>query len=70
MLRPGGIAYLMCFSDRQPGEFGPRRVSQNELREAFAAGWTVESISADSFEINPMQGTTHAQAWLAVLLRS
>jgi hypothetical protein len=68
-LRPGGTAYLMCFSDRQPGGFGPRRVSQDELREAFAAGWTVESISADSFEINPMQGTTHARAWLAVLRR-
>jgi SAM-dependent methyltransferase len=70
VLRPGGITYLMCFSDRQPGEFGPRRVSQDELREAFAAGWTVESISADSFEINPLQGATHAQAWLAVLRRN
>jgi SAM-dependent methyltransferase len=69
VLRPAGITYLMCFSDRQPGGFGPRRVSQDELREAFAAGWTVESISADSFEINPLQGTTHAEAWLAVLRR-
>ncbi len=69
VLRPGGITYLMCFSDRQPGGLGPRRVSQDELREAFAAGWTVESISADSFEINPMQGMTHAQAWLAALRR-
>ena len=68
-LRPDGITYLMCFCDRQPGEFGPRRVSQAELREAFADGWTVESISADSFEINPIEGTTRAQAWLAVLRR-
>jgi SAM-dependent methyltransferase len=70
VLRPAGITYLMCFSDRQPGDFGPRRVSQDELREAFAAGWTVESISADSFEINPLQGSTHAAAWLAVIRRS
>jgi SAM-dependent methyltransferase len=69
VLRPAGITYLMCFSDRQPGEFGPRRVSQDELHEAFAAGWTIESISADSFEINPMQGATHALAWLAVIRR-
>jgi SAM-dependent methyltransferase len=69
VLRPAGITYLMCFSDRQPGDFGPRRVSQDELREAFAAGWTVESISADSFEINPMMGATHAEAWLAVIRR-
>jgi SAM-dependent methyltransferase len=69
VLRPAGITYLMCFSDRQPGDFGPRRVSQDELREAFAAGWTVESITADSFEINPMMGATHAEAWLAVIRR-
>jgi SAM-dependent methyltransferase len=69
VLRPGGITYLMCFSDRQPHGFGPRRVSQDELREAFAAGWTVESISADSFEINPLQGLTRADAWLAVVRR-
>jgi len=27
VLRPGGTCYLMCFSDREPGEWGPRRVS-------------------------------------------
>jgi cyclopropane fatty-acyl-phospholipid synthase-like methyltransferase len=70
VLRPGGITYLMCFSDRQPGEFGPRRVRQDELREAFSEGWNVESITADSFEINPMENTTHAQAWLAILRRA
>jgi SAM-dependent methyltransferase len=69
VLRPAGITYLMCFSDRQPADFGPRRVSQDELREAFAAGWTIESISADRFEINPMMGTTQAEAWLAVIRR-
>ncbi|HUA41710.1 MAG TPA: class I SAM-dependent methyltransferase [Streptosporangiaceae bacterium] len=69
VLKPGGVTYLMCFSNRQPGGFGPRRVSQDELRDAFAADWTVESISADSFDINPLQGTTQAQAWLAVLRR-
>ena len=27
--------YLLCFSDLEPGTFGPRRVSQPEIREAF-----------------------------------
>ena len=36
--RPGGYCYLICFSDRQPGDFGPRRVSQDELRAAFSDG--------------------------------
>jgi SAM-dependent methyltransferase len=70
VLRPGGRLYVMCFSDRQPGEFGPRRVSQDELRAAFAAGWAVSAIQADTFEINPSAfGSTAAQAWLAVIER-
>jgi SAM-dependent methyltransferase len=68
-LRPGGACYLMCFSDRQPGDWGPRRVCEEELRAAFSDGWAVESITADTFEINPMDGTTRVEAWLAVIRR-
>lgn len=70
VLRPGASCYLLCFSDRQPGTIGPRRVTQQELRDAFADGWTVESIIADTFDINPLQGTTRAQAWLATIRRT
>ncbi|HEY2314179.1 MAG TPA: class I SAM-dependent methyltransferase [Streptosporangiaceae bacterium] len=69
VLRSGGTVYLMCFSDRQPGDFGPRRVRQDELRTSFSDGWTVESITADTFEINPMREAAYAQAWLAVVTR-
>ena len=69
-LRPAGVCYLMCFSDRQPGTWGPRRVRADELRAAFGDGWAVESITADVFEINPVQGATQVQAWLAVIRRS
>src|SRR5437588_7457777 len=31
----GGRYYLLCVSDRQPGEMGPRRVSQDEVRASF-----------------------------------
>jgi cyclopropane fatty-acyl-phospholipid synthase-like methyltransferase len=69
-LRPGGRCYLMCFSDRQPGDAGPRRVSQEELRAAFGDGWAVASIEAESFEINrAMLDFASAQAWLAVIGR-
>lgn len=71
----GGRLYLMCFSDRQPGTAGPRRVRQDELRAAFSDGWEVVSIEADLFEINPgielspgVQASG-AQAWLASLVR-
>jgi cyclopropane fatty-acyl-phospholipid synthase-like methyltransferase len=69
VLRPGGACYLMCFSDRQPGTWGPRRVRAEELRAAFRDGWAVESITASTFEINPMNGTTQVQAWLATIRR-
>ena len=69
VLRPGGTCYLMCFSDRQPGTLGPRRVSQDELRAAFRDGWSV-TITADAFEVNPATfGTATAQAWLVTLGR-
>jgi SAM-dependent methyltransferase len=70
VLRPAGACYLMCFSDRQPGTWGPRRVRADELRVAFSDGWAVESITADTFQINPMDGTTQVQAWLAAIRRN
>ena len=69
-LRPSGRCYLACFSDRQPGEWGPRRVSQDELRAAFGDGWSVISIEADTFEVNPGMPTPTVQAWLATIQRT
>jgi SAM-dependent methyltransferase len=69
-LRPGGHCYLICFSDLQPGDFGPRRVSQDELRSAFTGGWDIASIEAEAFEINAAAfGVTSARAWLADIER-
>lgn len=71
VLRPGGCCYLMCFSDRQPGEYGPRRVSQDELRAAFSDGWAVTSIEASAFEVNPGSlPVPAARAWLAAIQRT
>jgi SAM-dependent methyltransferase len=70
VLRPGGRLYLMCFSDRQPGEFGPRRVRQDELRAAFGPGWTILTIEASTFALNPgFFPSTSAQAWLTTIDR-
>ena len=70
VLQPGGHCYLMCFSDRQPGTWGPRRVRQDELRAAFADGWVVRSISAATFDINPGLPVPAVQAWLATIRRT
>jgi SAM-dependent methyltransferase len=64
---PGGRYFMLCFSDRQQGDWGPRRVRQAELRYSFADGWRVDAIEATVLEItiNP-EG---AQAWLASFTR-
>jgi cyclopropane fatty-acyl-phospholipid synthase-like methyltransferase len=70
VLRDGGYCHLLCFSDRQPGAFGPRRVRQDELRAAFSDGWRIISIEAATFELNESGlGISLAQAWLAAIQR-
>jgi hypothetical protein len=51
-------------------DLGPRRIPADQLRTAFSDGWAVESSTADTFEINPMDGTTQVQAWLAAIRRN
>ena len=70
VLRDGGYCHLLCFSDRQPGTLGPRRVRQDELRAAFSDGWRIVSIEAATFELNESGlGISLAQAWLADIQR-
>jgi SAM-dependent methyltransferase len=66
-LEPGGVLHLLCFSDRQPGDIGPRRVTQQELRDSFAEGWDVVEIVATTFVANLPGGG--AQAWRATIAR-
>jgi cyclopropane fatty-acyl-phospholipid synthase-like methyltransferase len=65
VVRPGGTYFLMCFSEREPGDWGPRRVTQAEIQSAFRAGWRVNSIDPSAFETNGGD----AQAWLASISR-
>jgi cyclopropane fatty-acyl-phospholipid synthase-like methyltransferase len=53
VLKQGGRLFLMCFSDEEPGDQGPRRISKKELHDAFAAGWSVESIEPIRAEVRP-----------------
>jgi SAM-dependent methyltransferase len=70
VLRPGGHLHLMCFSDRQPGEWGPHRFTEDELRTAFDSDWRIESLAPDRFDINPMLDSLIAEAWLADIVRT
>ena len=59
---------MLCFSDRQPGDFGPRWVTQNEIRASFGAGWQVDSIEAAV--IVTTLGPNGALTWRASITRS
>jgi cyclopropane fatty-acyl-phospholipid synthase-like methyltransferase len=70
---PGGRCFLLCFSDRQPGQEGPRRVSEAEIRASFAEGWSVDAVEPAIFAVNPDVvdfAPAGAQAWRVALTRT
>jgi 2-polyprenyl-3-methyl-5-hydroxy-6-metoxy-1,4-benzoquinol methylase len=67
LIRPGGRLFILCFSENQPGSFGPRRITQAEIHTAFRDGWAVREIRPAYFDTNTETGK--AQAWLATVER-
>lgn len=75
ILKPGGRLFLLCFSDAEPGDEGPRRVSRKEVDDAFAEGWVIESVKPSSYEVRPgpkeLSSTESGpKAWLVVARRA
>lgn len=66
-LRNGGVYYLLCFSENEPGDWGPRRVTQDEIRIAFADGWRVDAIEPTELDITIRDEP--ARAWFATITR-
>ena len=60
---------MLCWSERNEWGYGPRRVTQAEIHESFAEGWTVESIEDDAFETNVATGRS-TPGWPASPVRS
>jgi hydrophobe/amphiphile efflux-1 (HAE1) family protein len=73
-IRPGGTLFLLCFSDQEPEGGGPRRVSEDELRTAFAEGWSIESVTPSRFavrdETKAALSVGGPHAWFAIVTRS
>jgi len=67
VLVPGGTFRMLCFSEMEPGDWGPRRVTQREIRKAFDRGWRVDSIREARFETN--LGPECCRAWLSSMTR-
>ena len=64
----GAWYYMLCFSDLEPGDWGPRRIRQDEIRLSFADHWHVEAIEPARLEVTFEPG--HAHAWLASIVRT
>ena len=69
-MEPNAVLHLLAFSELTPGDAGPRRITQDELRATFDDGWTVDRIEADRFDVSEDFGADRPYAWLARILRS
>src|SRR5215469_2753657 len=65
--RPGTRYFMLCFSEHQPGDFGPRRVTQQEIQQCFSGGWRIDSIEMKNFETN--LASVGIIGWLARITR-
>ena len=65
---PAGGRYLMlCFSDRQPPGFGPRRVRREDIEAVFGDGWRIDEIEPAMLEVTV--DPAGVQAWRVAVTR-
>jgi ubiquinone/menaquinone biosynthesis C-methylase UbiE len=67
ILRPKGVAYVVCFSEKEPEGWGPRRVTQAEIRRTFQKQFDIALIQRATYETNLRPEPV--QAWLSCLQR-
>ncbi len=63
VLPPGGTYFMLCFSDREPAGYGPRRISRREIEDTFRDGWSINYIRPAVFESRTRAGGP--RAWLS-----
>ena len=68
VLTPGGRYFMLCFSDRQPGEWGRvHKLTRAQIEASFGGGWRIDSIEPATIDITTDTGGI--QAWLVALTR-
>jgi SAM-dependent methyltransferase len=65
---PGSVYHMLCFSDRQPGDWGPRRVTRAEIEASFATGWRIETLEPVVFETT--MEPSDVDGWRAEIVRA
>lgn len=68
VVKPGGLYHLLCYSDEEPGDDGPRRVTRGEIEDTFCSGWKIRGIERSRIERTIRRGP--AKAWLATIERA
>ncbi|BDG03722.1 class I SAM-dependent methyltransferase [Anaeromyxobacter oryzae] len=67
VLSPGSTLHVLCFSDEEPPGYGPKRISEYEIRDAFRGIFAPTRIRPALFEHRFEGGP--AKAWLATLVK-
>ena len=62
-LSPAGNYFMLCFSDLEPGGYGPRRITKREIQESFRDGWSINYIRPATFEARTR--AEGSRAWLS-----
>ena len=67
VLRVGGSYLMICFSEHEPPGWGPRRITQAEIKDAFRDGFKINYFREAIFETNHEQ--SEIRAWLTSIIK-
>jgi len=68
VLNRHGTYFMLCFSELEPGSYGPRRVTQREIRNAFDRRWHINYIRPAQMESRRLTNGIHA--WLSSISKA
>ncbi len=70
LLAPGGSYVMLCFSDKVRGAWGPRRISEAELRAVFTPGVGFSALTLQATTLEANAGPGSVDAWLVRAVRA
>lgn len=70
LLAPDGGYVMLCFSDKVPGAWGPRRISEADLRETFTPEAGFSELAVEPARLEAAAGSGRVAAWLVRAVRS
>jgi SAM-dependent methyltransferase len=68
VVQPGGRYFMLCFRNEEPGDWGPRRITTEEIHAAFSDGWEVDAIEPAELDVTIREAPV--RSWLASIVRT